>query len=89
MVIHQTHQNAFICAILTQSATNCNSYEGGKSVKQVIPGITYDELAARYGVNRSTVYRWMKRGLIEPTRFCGRLFFTKDAIEAFEEKARR
>jgi excisionase family DNA binding protein len=36
------------------------------------PDMTVRELAARYGVARSTIWRWVARGLVEVSRISGR-----------------
>ena len=51
-------------------------------------GLTIDEVAARYEVNRSTVHRWIRNGKLKPTVFCGRKYFTEDALKEMENNDR-
>ena len=50
-------------------------------------GLSRKEVADRYGVHINTVDRWVKRGLLQPSRFVGTIYFTDDALCEFERKA--
>lgn len=52
-------------------------------------GLTYKQVAERYGVHENTVYKWVKKGLLKPSRFVGRVFFTEQELKNFEKKAGR
>ena len=50
---------------------------------------SFDDFLSDLGKTRTTGFRWRKLGLIEVVNIFGRLYVTRDAIEQFEEKAKR
>ena len=47
--------------------------------------LTIDEVAAHYGIHRSTLYEWQKHlGFPQAMKIGGRCFFKKQWIEEFE-----
>lgn len=52
-------------------------------------GLTYKQVSERYGVHENTVYKWVKKGLLKPSRFVGRVYFTEAALTEFERRAKK
>ena len=49
--------------------------------------LTIEEVAARYGIHRSTLYEWQKHlGFPQAMRIGGRCFFKKQWIDEFESR---
>lgn len=50
-------------------------------------GLSRKEVAARYNVHVNTVDKWVKKGLLKPIRFVGRVYFTESELSNFEKRA--
>ena len=71
--------------MITRNETQCN-IEGGEKMKDVRNMYTYYEVMERYGItSRSTIHRWVRLGLLKPTKIGGRVYFTEYALKSFEK----
>ena len=48
--------------------------------------VSVPQAAKELGVNFSTVYRWIRKGVIRPFRIGGQVFVTVDEIRALKEQ---
>ena len=47
----------------------------------------YDHWLADLGISAATGWRWRRDGLITTVNICGRLYVSREAVEAFERRA--
>lgn len=52
-------------------------------------GLSYKEVAERYGVHINTVRQWVQKKWLRQTRFGGRVFFTTEQLKEFEERGNK
>lgn len=51
--------------------------------------VSVPQAAKELGVNFSTVYRWIRKGIIRPFRIGGQVFVTVDDLKALKEQTER
>lgn len=50
--------------------------------------MTIDEAAEFFQVSRITIYKWIKKGFITPTKLGSRVRFVRKDLESFVEKGK-
>lgn len=48
--------------------------------------MSIEQVCSRYKVTRWTVHRWVREGLLTPTKVVRRTYFTPNAITTFERR---